>query len=84
MLWRSVIQALGYYPFGSHYFSDLLHYVRTGDFVDAPSRLHNITNTPSPSARSPTTRRHRWPPYVNEVTAREYPKLRKQYGPSSL
>src|SRR3984893_819449 len=30
-----VIQDLGYYPFGSHFFSNLLHYVRTGDFVDA-------------------------------------------------
>jgi hypothetical protein len=28
-----VIQDLGYYPFGSRFFSDLLHYVRTGDFV---------------------------------------------------
>ncbi len=28
-----VIQDLGYYPFGSHFFSNLLHYVRTGDFV---------------------------------------------------
>src|SRR5262249_48670400 len=31
----SVIQDLGYYPFGSHFFSNLLHYVRSGDFVDA-------------------------------------------------
>ena len=31
----SVIQDIGYYPFGSHEFSDLLHYVRTGDFVSA-------------------------------------------------
>jgi hypothetical protein len=30
-----VIQDLGYYPFGSHFFSDLVHYVRTGDFVEA-------------------------------------------------
>ncbi|PYR36268.1 MAG: hypothetical protein DMF93_20210 [Acidobacteria bacterium] len=30
-----VIQDLGYYPFGSHAFSNLLHYVRTGDFVHA-------------------------------------------------
>ena len=30
-----VIQDLGYYPFGSHLFSDLLHYIRTGDFVQA-------------------------------------------------
>src|SRR5215831_20126492 len=28
-----LIQDLGYYPFGSHFFSDLLHYVRSGDFV---------------------------------------------------
>jgi len=28
-----VIQDLGYYPFGSTEFSDLVHYVRSGDFV---------------------------------------------------
>jgi hypothetical protein len=28
-----IIQDLGYYPFGNHRFSDLLHYVRSGDFV---------------------------------------------------
>src|SRR5262245_49429222 len=28
-----VIQDLGYYPFGSRFFSDLTHYVRSGDFV---------------------------------------------------
>ena len=31
----SVIQDLGYYPFGSRFFSNLLHYVRSGDFVEA-------------------------------------------------
>lgn len=30
-----VIQDLGYYPFGQAMFSNLLHYVRTGDFVRA-------------------------------------------------
>jgi hypothetical protein len=30
----SVIQDLGYYPFGSHFFTNLLHYVKTGDFVE--------------------------------------------------
>src|SRR5579862_6421343 len=29
----SVIQDLGYYPFGSAEFSNLAHYVRSGDFV---------------------------------------------------
>jgi hypothetical protein len=30
-----IIQDLGYYPFGSHFFSDLVHYVRSADFVQA-------------------------------------------------
>src|SRR3954471_4050559 len=29
----AIIQDLGYYPFGNKFFSDLTHYVRTGDFV---------------------------------------------------
>lgn len=29
----SIIQDMGYYPFGSKLFTDLLHYVRSGDFV---------------------------------------------------
>src|SRR5579859_5977287 len=29
----AVIQDLGYYPFGSTEFSNLVHYVRSGDFV---------------------------------------------------
>jgi hypothetical protein len=28
-----LIQDIGYYPFGKRFFSDLTHYVRTGDFV---------------------------------------------------
>jgi hypothetical protein len=31
----SIIQDLGYYPHGSHFFSDLVHYVRSGDFIQA-------------------------------------------------
>jgi len=29
-----LIQDIGYYPFGNHFFSDLTHYVRSGDFVN--------------------------------------------------
>jgi zinc dependent phospholipase C len=29
----AIIQDLGYYPYGSHFFSDLTHYVRSGDFI---------------------------------------------------
>lgn len=31
----SIIQDMGYYPFGSPFFSDLTHYVRSGDFIRA-------------------------------------------------
>ena len=39
----AVIQDLGYYPFGSHFFSNLVHYMRTGDFVEALIRdAHDV------------------------------------------
>ena len=38
-----IIQDMGYYPFGSHLFTDLAHYVRSGDFVEALLReAHDI------------------------------------------
>ena len=37
-----MIQDIGYYPFGDGFFSDLTHYVRSGDFVVALFRnAHN-------------------------------------------
>jgi hypothetical protein len=39
----SVIQDLGYYPFGSNFFTNLLHYVKTGDFVETMLRdAHDV------------------------------------------
>ena len=29
----TIVQDMGYYPFGSHLFSDLVHYVRSADFI---------------------------------------------------
>jgi hypothetical protein len=29
----AIVQDMGYYPFGSHLFSDLTHYIRSGDFI---------------------------------------------------
>src|SRR5215468_4428543 len=29
----AIIQALRYYPYGSHFFSNLTHHVRSGDFI---------------------------------------------------
>ena len=31
----AIVQDLGYYPHGNRYFSDLVHYVRSGEFVEA-------------------------------------------------
>jgi len=80
----SVIQDIGYYPFGSHYFSDLLHYVRTGDFVTA---LIKDSTTPDEFAFALGALAHYCGdtighPFINEVTAREYPKLHKRFGTS--
>ena len=45
----AVIQDLGYYPFGSTEFSNLVHYVRSGDFVRSYcSKARMSTSTPSP------------------------------------
>jgi len=78
----SVIQDIGYYPFGSHEFSDLLHYVRTGDFVSA---LIRESSNPDEYAFALGALAHYCGdvvghPTVNSVTAQEYPKLRQRFG----
>jgi hypothetical protein len=50
-----VLQDMGYYPFGNKFFSDLLHYVRSGDFVEALLRdSSDLDEYASRSAPSPT------------------------------
>jgi Zinc dependent phospholipase C len=77
-----VMQDMGYYPFGSKYFSDLVHYVRSGDFVQALVRdstdineyafaLGALAHYSSDLSGHPT---------INRVTAIEFPRLRKKYG----
>ena len=78
----AIIQDMGYYPFGSHYFSDLLHYVRTGDFVGA---LIRDSTTPDEYAFALGALAHYCGdtvghPFINRVTAKEYPALEKRYG----
>jgi hypothetical protein len=79
------IQDLGYYPFGNPFFSDLTHYVRSGDFIlnllrDAKTAdelafaigalSHYVGDTIGHSEA------------VNPSVAVEFPKLEKKYGPS--
>jgi hypothetical protein len=79
----SVIQDLGYYPFGSHFFSDLVHYVRTGDFVQAlirdSSNLDEYAFALGALAHyAADNEGHRLA--VNKSVPLLYPKLRKKYG----
>src|SRR6185295_16957789 len=78
----SMIQDMGYYPFGNKFFSDLLHYVRSGDFVEALLRdssdldeyafaLGALSHYASDNSGHPT---------INRVVALEFPKLKRKYG----
>jgi Zinc dependent phospholipase C len=80
----SVIQDLGYYPFGSAEFSDLVHYVRTGDFVRELLAESNDANEYAFAlgALSHYASDISGHPAVNRSVAIEYPKLREKYGNS--
>jgi hypothetical protein len=78
----AVIQDLGYYPFGSRKFSDLLHYVRSGDFVRAMLRESRDANEYAFAlgALAHYVSDINGHPAVNAAVAIEYPKLRAKYG----
>lgn len=77
-----LIQDIGYYPFGNRFFSDLAHYVRSGDFVmnllresadlnEYAFALGALAHYASDTQGHPT---------VNRVVAMSFPKLRAKYG----
>jgi hypothetical protein len=81
----SVIQDLGYYPFGSHFFSNLLHYVRTGDFVEAMIRESQDVNEYAfalGALAHYAADNVGHPEAVNKAVALMFPKLRARYGSS--
>jgi Zinc dependent phospholipase C len=78
----SLVQDMGYYPFGNKYFSDLTHYVRSGDFIvnlikeagnldEYAFALGALAHYSSDNVGHPT---------VNKSVAIEFPKLRKKFG----
>lgn len=80
----AVIQDLGYYPFGNREFSDLVHYVRSGDFAhemliesqdvnEYAFALGALSHYASDIVGHPA---------VNEAVGIEYPKLRAKFGQS--
>jgi hypothetical protein len=80
----AVIQDLGYYPFGSREFSNLLHYVRSGDLVRELLLENQDVNEYAFAlgALSHYTSDIAGHPAVNQAVAIEYPKLRAKYGKS--
>jgi hypothetical protein len=81
----SIIQDLGYYPFGSKFFTNLVHYVRTADFVLALLRdsrdvdeyafaLGSLAHFTSDNDG------HRIG--VNRIVPKLYPNLQRKYGNS--
>jgi Zinc dependent phospholipase C len=80
----AIIQDMGYYPFGNAFFSDLTHYVRSGDFVLAlieESRdldeyafaLGALAHYAADASGHPIA--------TNRAVAMMYPKLARKYGP---
>jgi hypothetical protein len=78
----SLVQDMGYYPFGNKYFSDLTHYVRSGDFIvnllkeasdldEYAFSLGALAHYSADNCGHPT---------VNQAVGLEFPKLRKKFG----
>jgi len=80
----SLVQDMGYYPFGKNFFSNLAHGVRTGDFV--MNLLRGATNLDEYAfalgALEHYTADNCGHPYINEATAMYFPGLRVKYGES--
>jgi hypothetical protein len=79
------IQDLGYYPFGDAFFSDLTHYVRSGDFISALFRdaknanelafaIGALSHYVGDSVGHPLA--------TNRAVPIEFPGLHKKYGAS--
>ncbi len=78
-----VIQDMGYYPFGNKFFSDLVHYVRSGDFVAALLRDSQNLNEyafalGALAHYAADNEGHRTG--TNLAVPLLYPKLRRKYG----
>jgi zinc dependent phospholipase C len=79
----AIIQDMGYYPYGSKFFSDLTHYVRSGDFIEAMLRDAQDLDeyafaVGSMSHYAADNDGHRLA--VNRTVPLLYPELRKKYG----
>jgi zinc dependent phospholipase C len=78
----SLIQDMGYYPFGNKFFSDLTHYVRSGDFVVTMIKQASDLNEYAFAlgALAHYSADNSGHPSVNQAVGIEFPKLRKKFG----
>jgi hypothetical protein len=79
----AILQDMGYYPFGSKFFSDLLHYTRSGDFV--VSMIRNSQDLNEYAFALGTLAHYAadnlgHPVAINRAVPMMYPKLRAKYG----
>ncbi|RYY16834.1 MAG: hypothetical protein EOO36_10595 [Cytophagaceae bacterium] len=80
----SIMQDMGYYPFGSHLFTDLAHYVRSGDFVENLLRDANDRNEYAfalGALAHYTADIYGHEVGINKSVPLLFPNLRKKYGP---
>jgi len=80
----SLVQDMGYYPFGNKFFSDLTHYVRSGDFIvnliNESSDLNEYAFALGALAHySADNMGH---PAINQSVGLLFPKLNRKYGKS--
>jgi len=78
-----IIQDMGYYPFSSRFFSDLTHYVRSGDFITALIRESQDLNEYAFALGAlehyaADTEGHRIA--TNRAVPILYPELRRKFG----
>ncbi|MHB8502655.1 MAG: zinc dependent phospholipase C family protein [Candidatus Acidiferrales bacterium] len=79
----AIIQDMGYYPHGNKFFSELTHYVRSGDFIEALLRDSQDLNDyafaiGAMSHYAADNNGHRLA--TNLAVPMLYPELRKKYG----
>ena len=78
----SLVQDMGYYPFGNKYFSDLTHYVRSGDFISNLIKESSDLNEYAFAlgALAHYSADNCGHPIINQAVGLEFPKLQKKYG----
>jgi hypothetical protein len=78
----SLIQDMGYYPFGNKYFSDLTHYVRSGDFIASLLKEASDVNEYAFAlgALAHYAADNTGHPTINQVVALQFPKLQRKFG----